>query len=803
MSAQHLMQNNFDFTSGISSLPITPHLSEICAALKNSVSRFLILTAETAAGKSTAVPLALLNAFPQKILMLEPRRLAVLAVANRLADLLGQSVGRTAGYVMHLERRVSSETRIEVMTEAVLTRRMQENPALEGVSVVIIDEFHERSVHADLALAFLKEAMILRSDLFVLVMSATMDSAALASYLGTKDAPAPALNIKGRQFPVHVDYAGDISAAEAVFKELQFRRQNPSAVNPDFKSILVFLPGLYEIRKCRGELTAMGIPSDCEDVLTLHSSVPFAEQKKVLEEPDKAVTRIILSSAVAETSLTVPCVSTVIDTGKARVNRMNVSAGMERLVTENESVFSAEQRAGRAGRLCAGRCIRLWKEREPRVQSAMPEILRTDLTALVLECLQWGADDAAKIDWLDAPPTSAWNAALELLEQMGCVRGKKITELGSAALELGVHPRLACAAIAGSVKAALDYGQYASAPPAVQAKFSADLKKRLSKIPQRLRSSLPFEFALLAGFPDRIARRTDDGNYCFPSGRIARLPKDAAPPFPKWIVAPEVDAGEKEGQIRSFLPLDDAESEKWTLARAKKSVRMELTGGKARKTELTAYGKIILAEKKLPAGAEDFAAALCAEVNAHGISVLPFDERAESLILRRAFYEEQSGVPDAERKSAKSALSQTASDWLLPFLGGKTAVSADDVYNALYWHFDGAELDAKAPPALILPNGKKCRVVYETRSSTQDAQKAAVRPAVEIIVQQMFGCFQTPRIMGVPVLFKLLSPARRPLQITDDIEHFWDAAWPAVCKEMKGRYPKHNWNYRRSAEKGV
>ena len=787
--------HHIDFESGIENLPIAPHLEEICDALKNSASRFLILTAETAAGKSTAVPLALLNRFPQKILMLEPRRLAVLAVANRLSDLLGQSVGRTAGYTMHLERRVTSETRIEVMTEAILTRRLQENPALEGTSVVIIDEFHERSIHADLALAFLKEAMVLRDDLYCFVMSATMDSAALASYLGSKVAPAPVMNIKGRKFPVHIEYAGNISAAEAVYKELEHRRKNPSAVNPDFKSILVFLPGLYEIKKCRDELSALGIPGGSEEVLILHSSVPFAEQKKVLEEPDKALTRIILSSAIAETSLTVPCVSTVIDTGKARINRMNVSAGMERLVTENESVFSAEQRSGRAGRLCAGRCIRLWKEIEVRIQSTPPEILRTDLTALVLECLQWGVDSAAKIDWLDSPPQSAWNAALELLEQTGCVTGNKITESGAAALELGIHPRLACAAIAGSVKAALDYGQYASMPPAVQEKFSLDLKKRLSKIPHHLRTSLPFESALLAGFPDRIARLSDDGNYYFPSGRAAHLPKETIPPFPKWIIAPVVDAGEKEGLIRSFLPLNDADAEKWISARSKKTVRTELASGKVRKTEITAYGKIVLAEKKLPAEAEDFAAALCTEVTERGLSVLPMDERAENLILRRTFYEERSGVPDEEKKSSQSALTKNVSDWLLPFLGGKTAVCADDVYNALYRYFDGAELDAKVPPAIILPNGKKCRVIYETRSGTDNTQKAAVRPTIEIIVQQIFGCRKTPRIMGVPVIFKLLSPARRPLQITDDIEHFWDNAWHEICKEMKGRYPKHNWDW--------
>ena len=356
-------------------LPIIPYLDEICCTLKNSSSRFLVLTAETAAGKSTAVPQAILKAFPQSVIMLEPRRLAVLSIANRIAEALGEKVGQTVGYRMHLESKISKETRLEIITEAILTRKLQSDPSLEGISVVIIDEFHERSIHADLALAFLKEAMELRDDLYVIVMSATIETEKVAEYLGSKEQPAPVMKIPGRQFPVEIEYSGKISVSSAIITTLR-------SIKDKKQTILAFLPGIADIRRCKAELEKIGFPNENTELMILHSSITLDEQKKVLSPLKEGVTRIILSSAIAETSLTVPGVKTVIDSGLSRINRMNISLGMEHLVTENESMFSAEQRAGRAGRLGPGKCIRLWNKNDVRIENTPAEILRSDITSL-------------------------------------------------------------------------------------------------------------------------------------------------------------------------------------------------------------------------------------------------------------------------------------------------------------------------------------------------------------------------------------------------------------------------------------
>lgn len=380
----------------LQNLPIAPFLNTICETLENSPSRFLVLTAETAAGKSTAVPVALLKKFIGKILMLEPRRLATVALANRISDLLCEQTGNTVGYTLSLESKTSANTRLEIITEAILTRRLQNDPLLEDVNVIILDEFHERSVHSDIALAFLKETMAVRNDLFVVVMSATMDSKKIAEYLAT---PAtPVLTIPGRQFPVKIVYKDKISVKNAVLEEFKEIEKTPvqnerSVVQTNYRtdSILVFLPGIYEISKAKTELENC-IPPDKAEICVLHSSIPLNEQKKILSPVlNSSPRRIILSSAIAETSLTVPGVTTVIDSGLVRVNKMNVALGMETLSTEKINQFSADQRAGRAGRLMSGKCVRLWNQFEPLKKELSPEILRCNLANLVLECAQWGS----------------------------------------------------------------------------------------------------------------------------------------------------------------------------------------------------------------------------------------------------------------------------------------------------------------------------------------------------------------------------------------------------------------------------
>lgn len=770
------------------SLPITPFLDDICETLKNSPSRFLILTAETAAGKSTAVPPALLKAFPKKILMLEPRRLAVLSIANRIAETLNEETGKTVGYRMHLENRCSKETRIEIITEAILTRRLQNDPELNDVSVVVIDEFHERSIHADLALAFLKEAMELRDDLFVVVMSATIETERLANFLGGEK-PASVMKIPGRQFPVAIEYAGNMSVDSAIVKQLSESKEP--------ESILVFLPGISDIRNCQKELLDRGLPDENTEVLLLHSSISFAEQRKVLApQPDH--NRVILSSAIAETSLTVSGVKTVIDTGYARVNKMNISLGMEHLVTERESIFSAQQRAGRAGRLGPGKCIRLWNKNDIMNESSVPEILRSDITTLVLECAQWGVCDFSRINWLDAPNAAAWKEANSLLEQIGCLKNGTITELGKACLKLGLHPRLSCVALSGYAESCIEYSSYANSSQEIQNRFLKDLSERIREtgtdlLPKAKNVSL----ALLTGFPDRLAKKSDEkGLYKFPSGRVAHLKKDVAMRYavlPEWIVASEVDAGLSEGTIYSFSELNEEDARNWLEEKKVSSVKSELENGKLKKFQLECYGKIILSSKQLTATPEDYAQAICNSVKDNGLSVLDLDDKTKELILREQFFSQQN---KSESKSSEEHLSQNAEQWLLPFLAGKTKADRETIWNALYWYLDGTNLDNTVPVQITLPNGKNRKIIYEKQSTREDKTKLVIRPVLEVIIQQIFGCFETPKILGMPVLLKLLSPARRPLQITDDLENFWNGTWPEICKEMKGRYPKHNWDYR-------
>ncbi len=759
------------YPEAIARLPITGELDAICAELRASPSRFLVLTAETGAGKSTALPLALLAHFDRHILMLEPRRLAVLAVASRVAELLGEETGKTAGFVMHLEHKTSAETRFTVMTESILTRRLQADPSLEGVDVVVIDEFHERSIHADLALAFLKETMELRDDLFVIVMSATMDAGAVAAYLGSKQEPAPVHTVAGRTFPVDIAYRPELSPTAAAREELKRLSKG---------SILVFLPGIADLRRAQAELKDCGA-----EVLILHSSAPIQEQRKALV-PAEIGRRIILSSAIAETSLTVPDVVTVIDSGLSRLNRLHVASGMEKLVTERESLFSARQRAGRAGRTQAGRCIRLWAEHELLPERTPPEILRTDIVPLVLECVEWGAGERDSLQWLDEPSASAWESARELLQRLGCTEGGRITERGKAALQLGMHPRLACVALDGGEEEALAASPFADSPPALQKRFREDLARRLRPWRHiRAKTAHP----LLSGFPDRLACLADDsGCYRFPSGRLAALPKEElakGASLSRWIIAPEADAGERTGRIYRWVNVAESDIKDFLDAHSHTEVSTAFAeNGSLKKTASRCYGKIVLSKKAVKAEGADFADAVCREVQAKGLQWLPLSAQSKSLLLRASFYQDA----DVEK-----LLEADVSDWLPAFLT-ESKLTEEAVYQALRYRLHGEEVDRAVPERLTMPNGRTFRLSYEKSSVSGEIH---IRPVLEIIIQQIFGCFDTPRIRGVPVLLRLLSPARRPLQVTDDLANFWQHTWPDICKEMKGRYPKHNWDYRK------
>ena len=789
-------------------LPIYPYLDSIADALFSSPSHFLVLTAETAAGKSTAVPIALLPRVTGSIVMLEPRRIATVAVASRVAELLGEDVGKTAGYRLHLECRVSRETRIEVVTEAILTRRLQGDPALEGVSVVILDEFHERSIHADLALAFLRETVTLRDDLFVLVMSATIDTEKIASWLS-----APVCTVPGRRWPVAIEYVPGETRKDG---RQPFIEDQCAAVivreltRKDSSGILAFLPGIAEIRRTERLL------ADCAaEVLVLHSSVPLTEQKKALKDPPPGTRRVILSSSIAETSLTVPGVTTVIDSGLSRMGRVDLRTGMNTLQTGYESVFSAEQRAGRAGRLGPGRCVRLWAERDVRVSNPPPEILRSDLLSVVLECALWGVSGIDGLSWLDRPSEAAWNQARTLLQWQDALdQAGRITERGRAMTTLGVHPRIAAVALAGSVSFAVRYALRGESPREAE-RFAADLTRRLERLNGRggegaqtafvrtanAEKDISSPMALLAGFPDRIACHVSDGVYRFPSGRLASLPREVRngqSRYPKWIVAPEVDSGEREGRIYSFEALDEFPAEAWLDRHASTETIISFSdckyspGSKVRKTEVRAYGKIILAERALEPAPSDVICAVLSAVRSEGLSVLPWKRESEAFLLRARFYYATS-IPTGRYTASPITLSDQAlldslEDWLAPFIPANGRIDETGLLEALRYRANGQLLDREIPERLELPNGIARPISFE-----ESVPGEGPKPVLEIRVQDLFGCAETPRVLGVPVLLKLLSPARRPLQITSDLASFWKNTWPEVRKEMKGRYPKHKW----------
>ncbi len=851
--------------------------------------------------------------------MLEPRRLATLAVASRVAELLGEKCGETSGYRMRLETKVSPATRFEVLTEAILIRMLQNDPSLEGVSVVILDEFHERSLYADLSLAFLKEAVNLRDDLYVLVMSATIDTKALSAFLD-----CPVFQVPGRQFPVEIEYRppalqphqtqnADFIAkavADAVFDELQDSSQTGN--------ILAFLPGIAELRRAEAILTEKlgasgllagesdsanagnsafpgasagratnpgisaltgdsakgsfasstgrfenvdgsslaGAPSNRPasqrfsagtgktEIHILHSSIPFSEQQKTFTKTTDT-RRVILSSAVAETSLTVPGVTTVIDSGLSRFYRLNATTGMNRLVTEPSSVFSAEQRAGRAGRTSAGKCIRLWSKNEVRPLFTPPEIQTADLMSLVLECAHWGIRTPEKLEWLDSPPAGAWQSAKERLTLLGCLGiGGEISPKGKAVLKLGVSPRIACLALEslGGNEDALKLAAFYSVEGKNQSKTEEarilkDLAYRLSafkndKDAALLYSGLKGSLCMLASFPDRLAKlcADDEGLYQFPSGRKAAFTKAqkesmSAADFSEWIIAPEVDAGETTGKIYSWQPVTKTEIpalEEWLKAHSvtfekasfEKQKKPGAESGKEprvlRKSEYTAFGKIILKERRLTPEPEDITGAWINLVKTDGIRALPWNEACENFLLRAEFYLKHKNVStdaNASRanemttnaagnsKTAETLLTESAGEWLPAFIPQKGSPDAGTILDAIRWKLDGTEIDRNVPQKIKLDNGKERRINYEIIS-----REEGVVPVLEIIIQQLFGCFETPRIMGVPVLLKLLSPARRPLQITQDLSGFWKNTWPEICREMKGRYPKHNWDYTKFLE---
>ncbi len=818
-------------------LPIDEVLPAVREALATGGS--LVLIAPPGAGKTTRTPLDLLDQpwlAGRSILMLEPRRLAARTAAARMAELLGEPVGRRVGYRVRFDSRVSAATQVEVLTEGILTRRLQSDPELAGVGLVIFDEFHERSLHADLALALCKEARDgLREDLKILVMSATLDGAAVARLLDG----APVVESAGRGYPVTVRYlpaepSGPVAATVA--------RAAREALDRHTGDILAFLPGGAEIRRAQALLDAAA-PSDTL-ILPLYGDLSQEAQHQAIRPDPQGRRKVVLATPIAETSLTIEGVSVVVDGGLARVPRFEPSCGLTRLDTVRISLDSAEQRAGRAGRLGPGQCLRLWTESSHRTLAPRrtPEILEADLAPLALELARWGVDDPAALAWLDPPPAAALAQARELLIQLDALDSQgRITATGHGLAELPLHPRLAhmlrqgaalgLAGAAADLAALLEERDILTGP-----QRTADLERRLAALAafrrdgrgaarnldadpaacaRVTRAARQYRALIKAGqdtptpdgvglllalaYPDRIAqvREGDPHRYRLAQGRGARLlPGDPLVGSP-WLVAAHLDArvgqAGAEGRIYLAAKVNPADLETHLAGAVTEgaSVAWDSRRQAVEARWSRRIGCLDLTGRALvDPDSEALRRAMVAGIRQLGLDCLPWtretrDWRARVLCLRHWLPGED--WPDL----SDATLAATLEAWLEPWLDGlsrREHLSRLDLGALLKSRLDWrrqTRLEALAPTHLTVPSGSRIRLRYQPGEA----------PVLEVKLQEMFGLADTPRLADgrVAVTLHLLSPARRPIQVTQDLRGFWERTYPEVKKELKGRYPKHPW----------
>jgi len=821
--------------------------------------RDAVLQAPTGAGKSTLLPLALLHdeiIGGRKILMLEPRRLAARAVAARMASLLGERIGDTVGYRMRLDTRVSRATRIEVVTEGVLTRLLQEDPALEQVACLIFDEYHERSLAADLGLAFALDARRELGAAFrVLIMSATLDGERVASLLGD----AQVVSVPGRSFPVELRYLGrglpalpgapgtpgaGFAAADSLERAVTAGVRR--ALGETGGDVLVFLPGAGEIRRVEASLLEAGVPADVR-LLPLYGDMSAAAQDAVLAPAAAGTRKLVLATNIAETSLTIPGVTAVVDSGLVRRSQFDPVTGMSRLELMRISRASSEQRAGRAGRVAPGICYRLWSEGAHASLAAVttPEILEADLAPLALELARWGVDDAARLQWLDAPPAATLQQARMLLARLDALNAQgRLTTLGRDMARLPVHPRLAHMLLAArSLDAVALAAQLAALLSerdllrrgAAAARHDPDIRSRLELLqgeaggtgadrqllervqrsaraleaaaralpgaaPAGRKAATPTELtgALLAlAFPDRIGQRREgsEGRYLLANGRGAAFAGAASLAREEFIVAVELDDREREARIDLAAPVTRALLERLFEAHIVTEARFgwEAREGAVLARRVRRLDALLLEDTQRPAADDARAAeAMLEGIRQLGIEALPWDADSRGLQARLEF------VRSLNRRdlgdwpaSDDAALTASLAQWLAPYLAGITRrehLVRVPLAEALRGRLDGPQqraLEALAPRELLVPSGSRIRIDYA------DAQA----PCISVRLQEVFGLMETPRIGdgAIPVTFKLLSPAQRPVQITRDLAGFWRSSYLEVRKDMRGRYPKHHW----------
>ncbi|KFN43952.1 ATP-dependent helicase HrpB [Arenimonas oryziterrae] len=821
--------------------PIRTLLPDLLATL--STQTRLVLEAPPGAGKTTQVPLALLGADWRgdgKILMLEPRRVAARAAAGFMAAQLGEPVGDTIGYRIRFENRVSVRTRVEVVTEGILTRLIQDDPTLDGVAAIVFDEFHERHLAGDLGLALALDVQAqLRPDLRLLVMSATLDGEKLARFLD-----APRLTSAGRSYPVEIaHYAA--RRDEALLFQLKRCVEHTLAAHPG--DVLVFLPGQREIGDAERLLASL--PNDIA-LVPLHGELSMEKQSSALAADPDGRRRIVLATNVAESSVTLPGVRVVIDAGLAREPRFDPNSGFSRLETVAISQASADQRAGRAGRVAEGFAYRLWPQSQRLEPMRTPEIAQTELTALRLELAAWGSD---ALRFPDAPPSGALAAADELLQRLEAIDGdRRITAFGRRLLALGTHPRLAAMllaarsdderALACDLAALIEARDPLTGPrrddwqsrwhalaafrtprgshrgsgpdrdkpvPSANTGSLAAIDQAAKQWRRRLRcehvspASIPAHLLgdlLLHAFPERIARQHpgDARRYQLANGRMARLLDDSALYGEPWIVASELRFDAKDSLVLRAAPLDEARLERDFPARfvERDFVRWDVDTRALIARREKRFDRIVLSSK--PAGRPDpalAAQALCEAVADLGLASLPWTEGLQQFVARvrcvRQWFPDMA-LPDF----GEDALLATLATWLKPALSGKTrldALSESELGDALRSQLDWSQrqkIDQLAPTRLTVPSGMERAITYVI-----DDHGQAAPPVLAVKLQELFGLADTPRIADgrVPVILHLLSPGGKPLQVTQDLKGFWERTYPEVKKEMKGRYPRHPW----------
>nr|WP_217500221.1 ATP-dependent helicase HrpB [Kosakonia sacchari] len=789
-------------------MPVAAVLPDILSALRTAPQ--VLLSAPTGAGKSTWLPLQLLQQgdITGRILLLEPRRLAARNVAQRLAELLNEKPGETVGYRMRAETCVGQNTRLEVVTEGILTRLVQQDPELSGVGLVILDEFHERSLQADLALALLLDVQQgLRDDLKLLVMSATLDNARLQALLPD----APTIISAGRAYPVEQRY-------QPLPSHLRFDEAIALAtaelLRNEVGSLLLFLPGVGEIQRVQEQL-ASRVGSDIL-LCPLYGALPLSEQRKAILPAPKGLRKVVLATNIAETSLTIEGIRLVVDSAQERVARFDARSGLTRLVTQRISVASMTQRTGRAGRLEPGICVHLLSKEQAERAAAQssPEILSSDLSGLLMELIQWGCQDPAQLKWLDLPPAVNLAAARKLLSQLQALEDGRLTPFGQRMAALGNDPRLAAMLAAANgrdeIATAAKLAAILEEPPRgtnsdLSAAFSRNQpnwQQRARQLVRRLKSSegepdnTVLAPLLASAFADRIARRRgQEGRYQLANGMGATLDADDALNRHEWLIAPLLLQGSAspDARILLALPLDiDALVTRCPhLLQQSDTVEWDEAQGTLKAFRRSQIGQLTLKVQPLAKPSEEeLHQAMLNGIRDKGLRVLNWTPDAEQLRLR--LHCAAKWLPEVDWPAVDEAsLLENLEQWLLPQMSGirslrelKALDLSQALQNAMPWSLR-QRLDSELPAHYTVPTGSRIAIRYHEDNP----------PALAVRMQEMFGEATTPTIAQgrVALVLELLSPAQRPLQITRDLSAFWVGAYREVQKEMKGRYPKHVW----------